>query len=1121
MRGDHGRWSFSSVNLVRSAVRGLEWRKRACAKPGSIGRDDRAARSHGDATVAWPKGGTPVSAGSTIPLRECCPTGRRAPDDKPEGRMGSGFDDQSRDSSRSGRSPSRRELLDVRARKRELLDEQRSGWAEGRPARPEEFLGRWPTDPDSDPDAASLLLEDYLQRRRRGEDRQACRITSDASPSRARRSKGSLARETVFRSMGGHERRPGFSLRLPDVGDEVFGFRLCLALGQGAFARVFLAEQADLAGRPVVLKVSRHRRDRAADARPVAAHQHRPDLFAPRGSARGPACRLHALPGRGEPLRGPGEALDRFAAAGLRRAVRASPWRRSRRRGPTSSASAADDESRRVPRGVAAVRRIRRAKRATPLAALRAMSYERAAAWIVAQLAEGLHHAHQRGILHRDIKPSNILISAEGQPLLLDFNLAQDGDEDAAHATIGGTVAYMAPEHLRALVGRTPALIRQVDRRSDIYSLGMVLAEMLTGHRPFEQSGSYSALPLQIEAMAVERSKAVPSVRRERPDISWGLESIARKCLAPDPARRYQQADHLADDLRRLLDDRPLKHAPELSRVERARKFARRHPRLTSSGTVAGVGGARPAGGRLGAGGVRSPTRRRAGARPVRDHDAGMLRRRSAWSTRGWTCRTTCARGSRPASRRSPSSARPRIRDWDRHPAWLRLGPEERRRLAEDRRELLLLLADARVRLAGGIERIRRAGPAPARSGRVDPRPAPVARSLARPGRATGRCGARRSGPSRPAGAPSRSPPRPRGITTCSPPRWPARVGRSGLRAAIAELDEALRAEPAPLLVAGPAGDLPPGAGRARRGRGRLRPVHRHLAGIRLGLLQSRLRARPGRQQGRGRPRLHRRPRARSRPRAGLRQPRAGPAGAEAVCRGAGRLRPGVAPWARADAIVSAGRGVALEGLGRHDEADAAFADVLRAGRRPAGLGPRAAGLGLRVRHLRPRSRPGPRGLRRCPAARPAQRPGPLRPRHARHGPEAKNAEALRRFRPGARGRPRRASRPAATAPSCWPAGATGTRRPARSTGAWSASPGRRRRSTRPPASSPGRSATSARRRPPTRRSTSSSGPWPKERTLSGPTRTPTSPRSAGSPGSVAWQAGAGARNQPPRTVPR
>ena len=211
---------------------------------------------------------------------------------------------------------------------------------------------------------------------------------------------------------------------------------------------------------------------------------------------------------------------------------------------------------------------------AIPLTVLRSMSYERTSAWIVAQLAEGLHHAHQRGILHRDIKPSNILISAEGQPLLLDFNLAQTQDQDPAHATIGGTVAYMSPEHLRALVGRTPALIGQVDCRSDIYSLGMVLVELLTGQRPFDRSGSYSALPVQIEAMAAERSQRAPSIRADRPDLSWGLESIARRCLAPEPSARYQQAGHLADDLRRWLEDRPLRYAPELSRVERARKFA-------------------------------------------------------------------------------------------------------------------------------------------------------------------------------------------------------------------------------------------------------------------------------------------------------------------------------------------------------------------------------------------------------------------------------------------------------------------------------------------------------------------------------------------------------------------
>src|SRR5207237_4154266 len=122
------------------------------------------------------------------------------------------------------------------------------------------------------------------------------------------------------------------------------------------------------------------------------------------------------------------------------------------------------------------------------------LSYIRAAAWLVAQLAQGLQHAHERGVLHRDIKPSNILVAADGQPLLLDFNLAQDQHVDPTQATLGGTVAYMAPEHLRALSARSAALARQVDERSDIYSLGMVLYEMLAGPRPFEQSASYSVI---------------------------------------------------------------------------------------------------------------------------------------------------------------------------------------------------------------------------------------------------------------------------------------------------------------------------------------------------------------------------------------------------------------------------------------------------------------------------------------------------------------------------------------------------------------------------------------------------------------------------------------------------
>src|SRR5439155_22560942 len=162
------------------------------------------------------------------------------------------------------------------------------------------------------------------------------------------------------------------------------------------------------------------------------------------------------------------------------------------------------------------------------------LDYVRAAAWLVARLAEGLQHAHDRGVLHRDIKPSNILVGGDGQPMLLDFNLAHNLNTDQAQAaaTLGGTVAYMAPEHLRALAMRDPDLVGLVDRRSDLYALGMMLYEMLTGHNPFDQSGSYSPMPVLMEAMAVERSRTAPSLRQRRADVPWGLESIIRKCLA-------------------------------------------------------------------------------------------------------------------------------------------------------------------------------------------------------------------------------------------------------------------------------------------------------------------------------------------------------------------------------------------------------------------------------------------------------------------------------------------------------------------------------------------------------------------------------------------------------------
>ncbi|MCA1686885.1 MAG: serine/threonine protein kinase, partial [Planctomycetia bacterium] len=214
---------------------------------------------------------------------------------------------------------------------------------------------------------------------------------------------------------------------------------------------------------------------------------------------------------------------------------------------------------------------------------LRGLGYVPAVLWLVARVADGLAHAHERGILHRDLKPANILFGDDGEPLLLDFNLAADTKVrvHASAALVGGTLPYMAPEHLGAYRdGSTSA-----DARSDLYSLGVILYELLTGRHPFPVRRG--AVDDVLPAMVADRLGPVPDARRANPSVSPAVASIVARCLAPDPARRYQSARELQDDLRRQLDDRPLKHATDPSFRERAGKWARRHPRLTSSSALA------------------------------------------------------------------------------------------------------------------------------------------------------------------------------------------------------------------------------------------------------------------------------------------------------------------------------------------------------------------------------------------------------------------------------------------------------------------------------------------------------------------------------------------------------
>ncbi|QDV38213.1 protein kinase domain-containing protein [Tautonia plasticadhaerens] len=681
-----------------------------------------------------------------------------------------------------------------RERKRDLLAEQREDLEAGRPRPTEAYLSRWPTDPKDDADAANVLVADYFWRRDRGEGPSIAEY--DRRHPEHRRSFAELVRrQCLIRSLGGGGRRHDRMPRLPGEGDELFGFRLRRPLGTGAFASVFAAEQADLAGRPVVLKISAIE---GLEPQTLARLQHtnivpiysvhedpaaglRAVCMPYFGGANLASVLARAWEGSARPMHGSQlvKALEEVGTPPPE--ALAVSWR-SGDRGPSSDPPAAAPDQ-------------------TPAALLGGMSYIRAVAWIVARLADGLHHAHQRGVLHRDIKPSNILLSSEGEPLLLDFNVSQDAAEDSVHAVLGGTVTYAAPEHIRAMLDRTPDTMLRVDRRSDCYSLGLVLTEMLAGRSLFGRTNGDSILPTQLQAMVEERARGVPRIREGRPDVPWGLESIARMCLDPDPERRYRQAGHLAEDLRRFLEDRPLKYAPELSRVERARKFHRRHPRLVTNlffcvgglGVLLGVGSALSGASkhlieaRAELGSARALDRKRA-------HDEGALRALCLINTTLGNedhLREGVGVCERTLALYDPGDGRP----CEEHPDWAALGPEGRHRLAEDRRELLILLAGARVRLSPGDPQALRGaldllGEAEAIRGLGPSRALWLDRAsyLARLGdaEAAAECLGRADG------IPAATP-RDHYLLAISHAR---RGGADGYRRAIAELDEALRINP-------------------------------------------------------------------------------------------------------------------------------------------------------------------------------------------------------------------------------------------------------------------------------------------------------------------------------------
>jgi eukaryotic-like serine/threonine-protein kinase len=377
---------------------------------------------------------------------------------------------------------------------------------------------------------------------------------------------------------------------LPEVGTELLGFRLLGELGHGAFGRVYLAQQGDLANRPVVLKISPRIDDEPrtlaqlqhTNIVPVYSVHHAGPLQAvcmPYFGATTLASVLQDLDERKSLPKSGKELVSTIVAhkGTVRDLDVPSLGGRSSPAADAPAPEAAADPGAALP-GVGSP---------GALDQLQRFSYVDASLWITSRLADGLAHAHERGIVHRDLKPANILLTDDGQPMLLDFNLAQDtklGNHPAT-AQAGGTLPFMPPEQIEAF--RTETVL--LDFRSDIYSLGVILFKMLTGRQPFPaQTGPVKQV---LEKMVNDRMRPPPAVRCWNKAVSPAVESIVRHCLQPDPMRRYQNAGQLKEDLDRQLDNLPLRHAPEPSVRERVGKWRRRHPRLASTTTATALAG--------------------------------------------------------------------------------------------------------------------------------------------------------------------------------------------------------------------------------------------------------------------------------------------------------------------------------------------------------------------------------------------------------------------------------------------------------------------------------------------------------------------------------------------------
>ena len=396
------------------------------------------------------------------------------------------------------------------------LSDFRTLFERAKPFRVEEFFLRHPESTSNSYAAVELIYEEFCLLRETG-----CAESPERFLLRFPEWRSQL--EVVF-NCDQVMTMPSDTIVFPKPG-EVFGdFRLQEELGRGINGRVYLATQPSLSDRPVVVKLSELHGD---EHRSLARLQHSsivPLLFAQEEIPR--SIRTLCMP--------------YFGGCTLAKAMRFIHEKNVHARTGKDFVNAIEQHDH-----APEVRPGEKQIESPALRFLGSASYEQAVCWIIACLADGLHYAHQRGLLHLDVKPSNVLLANDGQPMLLDFHLARDRSDlmGAPLDSLGGTPGYMAPEQYEAMVRLATGELAEsrIDERSDLFSLALVMHDLLSG-----------AVPPAVDTREESPIRDFSRVSFAGVFGSSQVLSTLAKSLSVEPEARYSNGSEWAAHLRRI-----------------------------------------------------------------------------------------------------------------------------------------------------------------------------------------------------------------------------------------------------------------------------------------------------------------------------------------------------------------------------------------------------------------------------------------------------------------------------------------------------------------------------------------------------------------------------------------